>query len=37
MLAKQTGETQYKNAVKVFCDSKVNQPKTPKGLLFINK
>lgn len=37
MLARLTGETQYKTAVKAFCDSKVNQPKTPKGLLFVNK
>nr|CAH0109264.1 unnamed protein product [Daphnia galeata] len=36
MMAKLTNDTLYKTAVKAFCDSKVNQPKTPKGLLFIN-
>lgn len=37
MLAKLTNETTYNNAIKSFCDSKVNQPKTPKGLLFISQ
>ncbi|KAK4020891.1 endoglucanase E-4-like [Daphnia magna] len=36
MLAKLTGEEKYKNDVKGYCDAKVNQPKTPKGLVFIN-
>jgi hypothetical protein len=35
MLAKITNDPIYISAIKTFCDSKVNQPKTPKGLLFI--
>ena len=31
MMAKLTNDTLYKTAVKAFCDSKVNQPKTPRG------
>lgn len=37
MLAKLTNDPTYINAIKSFCDSKVNQPKTPKGLLFISQ
>lgn len=37
MLAKMTNDPTYINAIKTFCDSKVNQPKTPKGLLFISQ
>ncbi|EFX80604.1 endoglucanase-1,4-beta-glucanase [Daphnia pulex] len=36
LMAKLTNDTLYKTATKTFCDSKVNQPKTPKGLLFIS-
>ncbi|KAI9555833.1 endoglucase-1 [Daphnia sinensis] len=37
MLAKVTNDPTYINAIKSFCDSKVNQPKTPKGLVFISQ
>jgi hypothetical protein len=37
MLAKLTNDPTYISAIKTFCDSKVNQPKTPKGLLFISQ
>ncbi|XP_046461930.1 endoglucanase 12-like isoform X2 [Daphnia pulex] len=36
LMAKLTNDPLYKTATKTFCDSKVNQPKTPKGLLFIS-
>lgn len=36
-MAKLTGKTKYLDAVRLFCDSKVTQQKTPKGLLFLGK
>lgn len=36
-MAKLTGKTKYLDAVRLFCDSKVAQQKTPKGLLFLGK
>jgi hypothetical protein len=35
-MAKLTGRSQYITVVKAFCDAKLTQVKTPKGLLFQN-
>ena len=37
LLAKVTNDPTYINAIKTYCDAKVAQPKTPKGLLFISQ
>jgi hypothetical protein len=33
-MAKLTGRSQYITVARAFCDAKLNQVKTPKGLLF---
>ena len=35
-MAKLTGRSQYMTVVRSFCDAKMTQVKTPKGLLFQN-
>jgi len=38
LLAELTGQSEYQNATRAFCDFSVRQQKrTPKGLLFIDK
>lgn len=38
LLAQMTGQAEYQNAVRAFCDFSVHQQKrTPKGLLYIDK
>lgn len=34
-MAKITGRAQYMTVIRAFCDAKMNQAKTPEGLLFI--
>ena len=35
-MAKMTGGQQYLSAAQSFCDARVSQSKSPKGLLFIS-
>lgn len=36
LLAKMTGSQQYRSATQAFCDARVSQSKSPKGLIFIS-